>query len=111
MKFHISPYVVFGQKMDQRFKLEDPWKKNYLFLASNRFLALPEPGESFSFRKLSNQVFGFNCFITIYKGVEVSEGIKAETHSPLEMMVTFETDSDEHEFFVADFNGLVKYPE
>ena len=75
-------------------------------LSSNRFLAA---NESRSLQDIMNkQIFGFNCYV--YKnaeGYEVTEGVVRSKYPPTEMMVSFETNADNHEFFVSDFNNLV----
>lgn len=59
----ISPYVIFGQDMEMRSKLEDPWRYTAPLIGTNRFIAI-DPAEGFSLKKIFNQqIFGFNCFV------------------------------------------------
>lgn len=40
MMFTISPYVIFGQNMEKRSKLEYPWESTAPLAATNRFIAI-----------------------------------------------------------------------
>lgn len=42
------------------------------------------------------------------KGFEITEGNTTNIYPPREMLVNFETNSENQEFFVSDFNGLVR---
>jgi hypothetical protein len=65
----ISPYVIFGQTMEERGKEELPWKNLYRLASFNRFLYV-NPRESLNWRNLKNQVYGFHCHFTNFsKGI------------------------------------------
>lgn len=72
--FTISPYVIFGQTMEERLKLDDPWSQLYFLMATNRFLnaqALSDGG-NFIKRITQQHVYGFNCYYHNFsKDIEV----------------------------------------
>jgi hypothetical protein len=70
--FTISPYVIFGQNMEKRSKLEKPWKYTAPIFATNRFVAADEI-EGISLSKIWNQhIYGFHCFVFDKRRIEVT---------------------------------------
>ena len=104
-RFTISPYVIFGIDMQERLNDPQPWANKWAFFTSNRYLHIT-PGEGFNLRKINErQVFGFHCHFTdLGKAYEV----EGQTHPPKEWVVTFETNSEDYEFYVADLNYFVR---
>jgi hypothetical protein len=60
--FGISPYVIFGQTMEERIKIDNPWAYNYYIMGANRFINV-DPSNSFSLKKImTDHIYGFNCY-------------------------------------------------
>ena len=70
----ISPYVIFGEKMEDRAKLLNPWENLYKMMSFNRFLNIDRT-KGLSWGNISkNHVYGFNCFVRyLKKEIEVTE--------------------------------------
>jgi hypothetical protein len=77
--FLVSPYVIFGQKMEERKEMDNPWT-NCIAFSSNRFIYQDPKG--MSIRNIMNhQIFGFNCYYTApAQGYEVTQGLKTTSH-------------------------------
>ncbi len=60
--FTISPYVIFGQTMEERLKLDNPWKQLYYLMATNRFLNIEAVKDNFIKRITQQHIYGFNCY-------------------------------------------------
>lgn len=108
-RFIISPYVIFGQQMKQRFEAAKPWENAAPVLGLNRFVVI-NPSEGLSWSKIkTDHIYGFHChYQNINKGFEITENSQVTACPSREFVVTFETDSVNHEFFVSDFNYIVK---
>ena len=72
LRFSISPYVIFGDKMEERIELEDPWKNLYKILSFNSFLNCEKKQ---TWKSISqDHVYGFNCFMRfLRKQIEVTQ--------------------------------------
>ncbi len=77
-------------------------------LSTNRFVSVNTKGLTFK-EILTNHVFGFNCFYQnkniVYEIVDKGEIRQFQSKI---FVVSFETDSKNHEFFVSDFNFIIK---
>jgi hypothetical protein len=96
--------------MKERFELMTPWESMAPIFGLNRYIYI-NPLEGFSWQKIKNDhIYGFHChYHNINKAYQVIEGSTITDHPPREFVVSFETDAVNQEFFVSDFNYIVKY--
>lgn len=90
----ISPYVIFGQKMEARAALQDPWKYCHRVLSLNRYIYIDHIKSLSVNDVMNNHIYGFNCY-TLYKTKQfkVTEGSNSSVHTCPELLISFETNS------------------